>query len=771
MKHLTAEQYDLNTRRRLLWRLREYLDNGFKDPELLYFGGRYAVSLGMAQEACRFLDPLAEMLWEDGKPSPGYMAVGLLYLKILALDDKRRDVVLENLRQLALSSSEMAEALQRSGFDSTAPLLPGSPHHLVHDLKQNGASSAVHPLQLVQPHSLNTVESVQGQPQKPSLAALLEAVSRTQEPIYRIQLLAQVASLAYLSEDLVRARWALENILLLDGDQPDALRNLVTIASEQQDIETYERYWRRYIKVLLWRIMRGDDQVMAWADLTQFYSRVATVMDRELGKTLHEVQEILRRPGFLPRWLEAHTGLVWLDAAAKSRRDWQTGLEADKLVEGRLGHLALMKYWYQLFYPEFYPYLELGQNVAGELPMPGIEAKTQLSFDPALKLLKRFLEWSKFQFAVQSPEDRHAEIVLALAGCIARIPTQRYILELAQDHTLENLEQKPLRRVLQEACSLPIGFKVSKFIDTQDWSGLIAFLHDPDTFDKLTPIMRLFLAFALCNVKREAEGLELAAYTLPDMTPAELKDDTQTYHLWRNILHANINKAIHSEDNSIPLVSQRLALITQKIEAILDLEQEHIFYFKQECLEEVKRAHQQVLLKKLIDETIEKVQNLVKVTKFEEARQVIRTLPDQPDEVADLKRDLLRQIGEVEEQSKLQKRIEEAIEKTKSLVSQGKFNEARRVIQALPDNPQDMFELKRNFLKQINDVEAQANAQAQLNQQIETAIEQAKTKISWRDFNGARQVIRALPDFPPDLKTLKTNLLNQINEAERYARR
>ena len=66
--HLIGETDDPQVRYQLLLRLRDDLDRGDRDPELLYLGARYAASLAMKQEARHFLDALDTVF--DGPIAP-----------------------------------------------------------------------------------------------------------------------------------------------------------------------------------------------------------------------------------------------------------------------------------------------------------------------------------------------------------------------------------------------------------------------------------------------------------------------------------------------------------------------------------------------------------------------------------------------------------------------------------------------------------------------------------------------------------------------------
>src|SRR5205085_9059004 len=340
--HLISERFDPVTRLRLFGRLREAYEQGLWDPELLYLGARYAVSLGRAAEAKVFLQRLSELLKADGQTSPAYFPVGLLALQ-LATDEQERVALLGELQALAMSSSRLAEALRLVGGIQPEQMLPQSPPALLHAIEQGADGLGREVLQLTRADANGNGP----------LHALSEA-----------QRFAQAASDAYHAGQLADARHALEGILMLDGDQPDVIRNLITVTSEKQNIEAYERYWRRYIKVLLWHIMRDDDAPAAYDELFRFYSKVATVTDREFNETPGKLGEKLRTLGLLPRWLEAHAGLIWLDSITRPHRAQQANLAATRLAEGWLGHLALMKYWYRIFYPEFYRYLDVSAGSA-----------------------------------------------------------------------------------------------------------------------------------------------------------------------------------------------------------------------------------------------------------------------------------------------------------------------------------------------------------------------------------------------------------------------
>jgi hypothetical protein len=97
---------------------------------------------------------------------------------------------------------------------------------------------------------------------------------------------------------------------------------------------------------------------------------------------------------------------------------------------------------------------------------------------------------------------------------------------------------------------------------------------------------------------------------------------------------------------------------------------------------------------------------------------VVYGLPDHPAEVKDLKQKFLRQIEEAEKASRLHSQIDSAIERAKGLVSNGNYAEAKSVVNSLPDQSDDLRQLKRNWLSQIQEVEQSARKATSENNDI-----------------------------------------------------
>jgi len=451
MNRIAPEVYTIERRLALLVRLKEYFQAGYRDPGLLYLGGRYAVSLGMAEEACQWLEPLAGIFMADGKATPGYFPVALLYLYILPQGEKR-ETVKQHLRNLSSNNPERMRLLEEVLFTSEL-YFPEKPITL--DMLRS------HPSLYEMSRDIIKKFHIESQNSEVRLTEILITI-RYKKPVQNVQRLSKAATHAFYNNNSAEARLALENILLIDGDQPNVLRNLITLTGGQRDIEAYERYWKRYVRVLLWRIMRGDGSASAWYDLVLFYKKTAAVMERECDTSQNDVIKVLPRPGFLSRWLESMAGLVWLECAAQPWRSRQTGIDIAEMKKGQLGNLSLMEYWFQVFYPDFYSFLEIPGNTQGPISLMGLETNFNLSFDPKFKLLTRFLQWYKFHFAFTDETNiYHQEALIALRGFVKRLPLKRYIKDLAEKFGNE-FKNMTISEVINEALNLLLNIEIKK---------------------------------------------------------------------------------------------------------------------------------------------------------------------------------------------------------------------------------------------------------------------------------------------------------------------
>ena len=724
---------DRLTRRRVLARMRDYLDNGYRDPELLYAGARLALYLGFDSDARRFLDAADGFFTQsEGQTLPrAYAPYGLLRLAVA-------------------QTEEEAQHVRKK---------------LKEDLK-------IDPPDLELWAGKNTVN------QRDEAGSLYEA------------------------GELAQARAVLEAELLADGNQTHVLRNLITVAAEQRNIEGYERYWRRYVSLVLWRMICSDDLMNGWQELTAFYLRVADATDRDMSGAPADVTLRLKRPGFLPRWLEAHVALVWLESALKSRPALQTGMSTNLLGRGHTGNLGLMRYWFRLFYPQFEPFVftDLPMLPAANPPntaLPSPEGRTQLEPDPTLTLLTRFVEWRRFNFGLTTREvtdpqtgkkthelihDRHAEAVTALANCVAQLPIHRYLRPLAAALREQNgpvIDEQSIRRILQEACTVPFTrFYLDDFLKKDDWAGLRASLDRPGPADGLSPTIRLILCLAYGRTDQPFQGLRRAYEVLPELTIEDFAEGTQTRQFWLNLVQAAVAAVLAGKyEPSDPL----LGLTAFRGELEHHMTAIHVMLgegsvtdgplglAQKVALNVVDEAQEGLKLRQLIEKTLEKSKKSVGAGQFEEARRTIRTLPDKPDDVRKLKTQLLEQITEVEQQQQRTSQVvEQTVARVKQRIDKGDFNGARREVETAFGVAPEWSTVKADILKQIAEVEQQQQRTKQL---IDQTVARVKTKIEAGDYAGARREVETAFGVAAEWSAVKTDILKQIAEVEQQQQR
>jgi MinD-like ATPase involved in chromosome partitioning or flagellar assembly len=154
---------------------------------------------------------------------------------------------------------------------------------------------------------------------------------------------------------------------------------------------------------------------------------------------------------------------------------------------------------------------------------------------------------------------------------------------------------------------------------------------------------------------------------------------------------------------------------------------------------------------------IELVRTLVEEGKYDDARQNVNDLSE---ELSDLKQTLFEQI---DEHYKTQQHIESVVEEASRLVRSGQFQTAREAISILPGKSRQLLLLKENLLNQVIEAERQ---QAEHNQ-IEEAIEKARKVTESGRFQMARMIILNLPEKSKEATLLKENFLRQIDEVEK----
>jgi hypothetical protein len=722
--HLQAERVDARTRWQMLARLRTYLDAGWREPELLYLGARYAASLGIRAEVERFLVPLDELLGvEDG---PHGVAAGPLLLRWqVAGSEQDRAKLLRSLEALVFQVPALYPSLRHLGLTGKPP--SDTPEARLRHLAER-------------PELL---------PEVPCAGELAG--------------LANTAAKAYAANDLSAARKALEEMLLLEGDQPDVLRNALVVAGEQQDIEGYERYWRRYVTLLLWRTLRGHHRAQAWCELRDFYLDVAKKTDTALeGARRDAVQELLRRPGFLPRWLEALSALVWLDAGQQGWDELRTGVEGVGPDNPHRGALGSMRFWLRVFYPDLRSQAEAWIPTEAPFSPPSNRPYSKLPFDPVERLCLRTIQWRRIQFAFQGQDDIHGpygEILRALGGFVLRLPYRRHLpalaARLAEDKVFpQPFEAEPIGQELREAAGLALRARVSKLSAADDWAAVAVMLDDPDLLSGVGTDLALLLALAHCKCDRFEDGLTVACDLLPRMPAEELEEDCQTAGLWKNVLFASLGAIAQGED--LPRVVEGIQSIIRRLEAIPVAP--HGAAFKAAIISDARDALGQVRIK----ETIERAQELAGRDRHAEARALIAGLPDEPEQIREVKRRFLEQL----DQTLAHKALERAVERSRMAVERRDFSGARREVRAVPDDIAQVREIKGKLMEQIDQAQRASEGAARLKARVDRAIEEAKQAVGRDDFAAARRAIDGLPN-DPQLRELKRNYRNQIDEAER----
>jgi hypothetical protein len=307
--------------------------------------------------------------------------------------------------------------------------------------------------------------------------------------------------------------------------------------------------------------------------------------------------------------------------------------------------------------------------------------------------------------------------------------------------------------------------------DPPNWAGIVAFFGNQDMFSNLDPTLRLFLAMAYCNCENPIKGLDVACEAVPDIPETKFDEESQSYNLWIGILNANFEHAISAEkkpDQSVPGKDPTqtsapelwMGLVKHKIQQMLG--EEHIREIQEEALEHVEAIYYQRVL---VDKAVEESQSLVSEHKFNEALKVIADLPDSPSELKEIKNELIQQIEEAQQGYELETQIEKAVKASRNYVKKGNFIQARKVVNQLPDSPEEIKNIKKDLIEQINDAEKHSKLQ----DKIENVVEKSRTHVENGSFRKARSLVRSLPNSPDEVKELKENLLTQINDAEQQA--
>jgi hypothetical protein len=295
-----------------------------------------------------------------------------------------------------------------------------------------------------------------------------------------------------------------------------------------------------------------------------------------------------------------------------------------------------------------------------------------------------------------------------------------------------------------------LRFKLGGFLEGEDWPGLIAYYGDANIRDKLTPMLRFFLANAYCRTERPADGLRVASETLVDLEPEALEPGGDLHVAWQNILHANIAQTFKGDADASRLKRELLRktiATSPHFEGLANLQKQ--------SLQEITEA-----------ETMAKLRELFEAKKFAEAVQVIKQMPADSDEAKQRKQELLEQAEGARSQAELHERFEQAAEQCKKLVDENKFQEARSVLKKLPNKPDELREAKEHLLSQVDSAEQNFK----LSKQVDDAFKRSQELANSGKIGEAKDVIRRLPNQPEEVKAIKDRLLGQLDEMEQQVR-
>jgi hypothetical protein len=238
------------------------------------------------------------------------------------------------------------------------------------------------------------------------------------------------------------------------------------------------------------------------------------------------------------------------------------------------------------------------------------------------------------------------------------------ILELAKLIKSEDNPPKTVRGAIQEACDMPLFFRMNDYLEKEDWDGIIQHYSDPDIIDNLSPRLRMFLALAFLRKERELESFQVACRTLPDLPPRApdlCAQDKQNYDLWDHVLSANIQKAVNASTPPAANLLNQFKISAGRMSPVdlwIALLKRHLDCFPtgqaSETLkcETAAQIDEILRVQRLIKQKVEETRNLVSNGQFDKARSVIRAIPDFPADLVQLKRSLLGQIQDVENQSR-----------------------------------------------------------------------------------------------------------------------
>jgi transposase len=567
----------------------------------------------------------------------------------------------------------------------------------------------------------------------------------------KLQALSGIANIAYQKKDNSTARLALEKILRIDANQPDILRNLITIASEQKDIEAYERYWRRYIRLLLWQILKGDNKIAAYKDMFLFYLKISNEIEGICRNTENKMQDYLKQNGFLLKWLESNTALIWLMSIFKSTVHEQANLTNRDIQLGLKGNLAIQRNWTHLFYPEFEKYI--GDEDLSDLEGASLQqyiTRTNITHDPSFTLIRRFLEWSDQNFGLSVDADQtKLDAVCAFAWIVCNIPLRPHLMELAKGLKNDNgLEVETFRTKIAHSCNGPFSIMMNKCFKLEaPWDLFLAYFGDFGVMSYIQDNATLFYLARAYFEKQEVYN----CYLIIRRIVAQISEDDTLHEkslteLVEDLLHGLLSQFSQADDAIIGDLKYRLTGfqigLSLKTNHINDQERAELlemlvskFPFENEnsgigpFIKRLNEAIEQVKTNlkydKVLKEILTKVKTHFSKNEFGKAKAEILRLPDETDQLKEMKNEYLKQVNEAIQHKELQNLIDRSLGLVQEYVSKGNFDAAKATLNRLPSSPPEVNQIKTNWMNQV------IHAENDLNEKIN----ELKRKIRLKGFD------------------------------------
>jgi len=836
------EELEILSRSRIYNSLKHYYINEYRDHAIRYLCARYAISLGLYDDAKSYLGLRSDEL----KSNSNYLPHNILKLLI------------------DFDNIELIDEITDQSYN-----LP---------LDINFQGDLKHLSDLYQKSLLKVMQNNSDEDQSDN---------KEIKTFKEIKSLIEKANTAYEDEDLEKARYHSEQILMIKPDLTEILHNLITITSEQGDIEAYERYWRRFVKILLWRFFTNNNAALALIDLIDFYEKVASKTHAKISKTDNECDKFLKRPKFLHQWLEAHTALVWLKSFTNSKPNIM-------LYDGSRDYrIEWLSFWVKIFYPEFqtkstliFDHISFFQTETFiNKELENEQKKEQKKDNPLKRIYEYFFKWNT---------KIEKDISLAMARFINILPKSVFLNVLNLNEISDSYfeEQTKLKEIVLfdrflflynnclffEACdyytsyslhylksariemyyadscaqlgNFDGGFEVAcsalKLITKEEadpktksevlffWSKIfnetISHILEISSSEKKVEQLQSIKEKIINNypenllvLKKMEESVHqvetLIENIIIDNTIKKVKSflNEKKFAEARNVINnvpeyteelgefkINILNQVNDESvkfqvlneikrirnkeykfqhqvvqsvSSFENINNRKStseIIKEKkkkeyLESMDDIKQikiilnsiqetsEGLRIFKSDLLKQIKEEEKQLQEVVEIEEAIEDIQEMVKIGEFSKAKIAVLNLKGNSKEINKLKSNFLKQIKNAEKDAKEAKQIKKTVEKVQDLLEDRRYRDARNAIHSLPSSRQ-LRDLKNNYLDQID--------KAEKNAKFEKTIKTVKKLVSEGNFSDARREIRQLPDYPEDMRRLKSDYLRQIDQVE-----